>query len=74
MMKTPSAFNRDQLATLAVDVRKGELPECPVCAVALDEQAVPPRADVSYVRDRVWLVCPSCHRTAVLDRREPGHA
>ena len=74
MMKTPSAFTRDQLAALAVVVWKGGQPVCPVCAVALDEQAVPPRTDVSYVRDRVWLVCPSCHRTAVLDRREPGHA
>ncbi len=73
-MKTPSAFTHDQLATLAEVVRKGGHPVCPECAVALDEQAVPPRSDVSYVRDRVWLVCPSCHRTGVIDRREPGHA
>jgi hypothetical protein len=73
-MKKPSAFTRDQLTTLAEVVRKGGHPACPACAVPLDEQAVPPRADVAYVRDRVWLVCPSCHRTAVLDRREPGHA
>ncbi len=43
---------------------------CPRCAVPMDERPVPPRRDVSYVRDRLWLVCPRCHRTAVLDRRD----
>jgi hypothetical protein len=45
---------------------------CPRCDVALDRRAVPPRSDVSYVRDRLWLVCPRCHRTVVLDSREDG--
>jgi hypothetical protein len=42
---------------------------CPRCLVLLDRRRVPPRRDVSYVRDRLWLVCPTCRRTAVLDRR-----
>lgn len=36
----------------------------------MDRREVPPRPDVSYVRDRVWVVCPRCHAAAVLDRRE----
>ena len=44
---------------------------CPRCDVAMDRRDIPPRSDVSYVRDRVWLTCPSCHATAVVDRR-PG--
>jgi ribosomal protein S27AE len=43
---------------------------CPRCGVPMDARPVPPRPDVSYVRDRLWLVCPRCHRTVVLDRRE----
>ena len=70
-MQTPGTFTRDQLATLGESVRAGRHPSCPACGASLDERSVPPREDVSYVRDRVWLVCPSCHRSAVLDRREP---
>jgi hypothetical protein len=41
---------------------------CPRCGSALDRREVPPRADVSYVRDRIWLLCGGCGATAVLDR------
>jgi hypothetical protein len=68
-MKTPEAFSRPQVRELERAVRAGAHPACPVCAVALDERVVPPRDDVSYVRDRIWLLCPSCRRSAVVDRR-----
>ena len=68
-MKTPDPFTHEQVHDLGRAVRAGERPRCPVCSVPLDETAVPPRGDVSYVRDSVWLVCPSCHRSAVVDRR-----
>ena len=35
----------------------------------MDARLVPPRSDVAYVRDRVWLACPACGRTLVIDRR-----
>ncbi len=69
MMKTPEAFSREQERAIGRLVREGGRPLCPTCAVTLDERAVPPREDVSYVRDRVWLVCPSCRRSTVVDRR-----
>jgi len=75
-MRIPESFTHREVQDLARAVRAGAAPVCPVCAVLLDETAVPPREDVSYVRDRVWLVCPTCHRTAVVDRRWPiarGH-
>lgn len=52
--------------------RSGEAVECPRCGVAMDRRPVPPRTDVSYVRDRVWLLCPGCRGTLVMDRREGG--
>ncbi len=73
-MKLPRPFNAEQTAGLARTFWAGKPPHCPECGTRLDERSVPPRADVSYVRNRVWLVCPACHRTAVIDRREPGHA
>jgi hypothetical protein len=69
LMKTPEAYTHQQVHELEQVVRAGQVAACPECAVPLDERAVPPRQDVSYVRDRVWLVCPSCHRSAVVDRR-----
>lgn len=63
-------FTHDEIGELTRGLLAGERLPCPRCGVALDRWPVPPRPDVSYVRDRVWLVCPRCHRTAVLDRRE----
>lgn len=58
-------------AALGRALREGRPLECPDCDVPLDRRPVPPRRDVSYVRDRVWLVCPRCASTVVLDRRGP---
>ena len=69
-MKNPGPFTHPQIQELGRIVRSGRSPSCPECAAPLDERAVPPRGDVSYVRDRILLVCPSCHRTAVIDRRD----
>lgn len=66
----PDAFSHDEIHELGLALEGQEALVCPRCAVPLDRRAVPPRRDVSYVRDRVWVVCPTCHRTAVLDRRE----
>ena len=48
--------------------RAGDALTCPRCGTALDVRPVPPRADVSYVRDRLLVVCSSCHGIHVLDR------
>ena len=50
--------------------RSGEALICPRCRIALDLRGVPPRNDVSYVRDRVLVVCSECHGTHVLDRKQ----
>ena len=42
---------------------------CPRCGAALEVRDVPPRPEVAYVRDRVWLLCGGCGGSAVLDRR-----
>lgn len=42
---------------------------CPRCAGALELRDVPPRTEVAYVRDRVWLLCAACGASAVIDRR-----
>lgn len=57
--------------SLGAALRAGQSLSCPRCETLLDRREVPPRKDVSYVRDRVWVNCPKCHTTAVLDRKQP---
>ncbi|HET9947905.1 MAG TPA: hypothetical protein VFQ22_03150 [Longimicrobiales bacterium] len=67
-MKPPGRFDPAQLRALAAALERGYPLHCPVCSARLDEWPVPPRPDVSYVRDRLLLVCSSCGRSATLDR------
>jgi hypothetical protein len=71
-MKTPEGYTAAEARALAEALRCGERPVCPRCGAPLDERSIPPRGDVSYVRERVWLVCPACHGNAVLERRDLG--
>ena len=43
---------------------------CPRCGGRFDRTDVPPRNDVPYVRDRIWLICATCGVGLVMDR--PG--
>ena len=43
---------------------------CPECDILMDHLHIPPRSDVSYVRDRTLLTCPSCQRTLIVDHAQ----
>ena len=47
---------------------KAEAASCPRCGESLSITPIPPRSDVSYVRNRVLLECPRCCLRAVVDR------
>jgi hypothetical protein len=40
---------------------------CPGCQAPLARHPVPAPAAVSYVRHRLLVICPRCHRSATLD-------
>lgn len=63
-----SNYSRQELAELRTAAREGRQLACPRCDVPLEPHPVPARPPVAYVRDRVWYLCPSCERSAVLDR------
>jgi hypothetical protein len=69
---TPANYTRDEEERLLASLREGSPPECPRCGRRLVEEAVPPRPELPYVRDRVWLVCSGCRRSIVIDRRRLG--
>jgi len=70
-MKRPDAYTFAERQAVADALRTGAPVACPRCGGPLDEWPVPPRGDVSYVRDRVWLVCVPCSRSVILDRHDP---
>ncbi|MFG1690643.1 hypothetical protein ACGF5M_00565 [Gemmatimonadota bacterium] len=67
--ETPAdSYSRDERERLSrMALGDGAL-SCPRCGGTVDRRAIPPRTDVSYVRDRIWLVCNDCSRSLVIDR------
>lgn len=66
------AFTAGERKVLEQALGRGEDPPCPACGGTLSHRAVPPSRQVSYVRRRVWVLCPSCKRTGAVDvRQEP---
>lgn len=57
---------------LAAALAAGSEPRCPACREAVSVREVPRPEEVSYVRRRVWVLCPSCRRTGAVDVREGG--
>ncbi len=63
----------DEVERIRADLTGGFDPVCPRCQGRFDRTDVPPRDDVPYVRNRVWLVCANCGATVVMDRpRKPA--
>lgn len=64
-----SGYTREEEERLVRVLREGGPPLCPRCGAGLATRDVPPSEAISYVRDRLWLVCPRCRTSLVLDRR-----
>lgn len=63
------AFTTEQRRTLE-QLAAGTGPmACPVCGATLVVNDVPGGHRISYVRHRVWVICPSCRRSAAVDVR-----
>lgn len=67
------AYDAAERRALEAALREGRPLRCPECDVPLSAQRVDRSPEVSYVRHRVWVLCPQCRRTASLDR-PPGAA
>ena len=60
-------YTREQRTALERAVREREELRCPACGERVVESRVAARADVAYVRRRIWLLCSGCRRAASLD-------
>jgi hypothetical protein len=63
-------FRREEATRVRASWATGAAVVCPRCDIVLDPSPVPPRSDVSYVRDRVILVCRSCGGSTAVERRD----
>jgi hypothetical protein len=46
----------------------GKAPQCPRCRVAMHPRTIGGGSfGLGYARQRVWLLCPRCHRSAIFD-------
>jgi len=63
-------FSRSELVEFRAKLRLGLPPACPTCSTPLLSRPIPPREDVAYVRHRIWLLCPHCQRSALLENPE----
>jgi hypothetical protein len=60
-------FTAEDRRRLVAGLRAGREPSCPACGADLKRSPVQRPDGVSYVRHRVWLVCPACKRSAAVD-------
>jgi len=69
-VRITGGFTEEERRRIAALVGGGErAPPCPRCGRPLQLREIPPRADLPYVRSRLWLLCDRCEATAVFDRR-----
>jgi transposase-like protein len=48
----------------------GAMPECPRCGTAMTVRRIGGGSfGLGYARRREWLICPTCHRSAIFDAK-----
>jgi hypothetical protein len=63
-----NGYSREQRRALEEAARRGGPLHCPACGTELARREITPSPELPYVRRRVWLICPGCRRTAVVER------
>ena len=60
-------YSKTERHALEAALKSGGPLDCPACGARVSARSVPAPPEVSYVRHRVWIMCPSCKRTASID-------
>ncbi len=61
-------FTAEEEKQLRSAVQEGELPSCPRCQVRMTRRPIGGGSfGLGYHRQREWLLCPSCRRSAIFD-------
>lgn len=62
-----AVYRPEQRRALARAVAQKEAVTCPACGARVTVNHVDPGPRISYVRQRVLVICSSCHRSAAID-------
>jgi hypothetical protein len=63
-------FTAEEERQMRAAVLDGALPPCPRCAVRMTRRPIGGGSfGLGYHRQREWLLCPSCRRSAIFDVR-----
>ena len=63
-------FAPEEEQQMRAAVQGGTLPECPRCHVRMTRRPIGGGSfGLGYHRQREWLLCPSCRRSAIFDVR-----
>ncbi|MCA0375182.1 MAG: hypothetical protein LCH84_05910 [Gemmatimonadetes bacterium] len=69
-MSESARYTADEERALREAVQRGEVPMCPRCAVPMTQRALGGGSfGLGYHRQRDWLLCPGCRRSALFDVR-----
>ncbi|HEX6941481.1 MAG TPA: hypothetical protein VF128_01070 [Gemmatimonadaceae bacterium] len=69
-MTDASQYTADEERAIREAARRGEKPVCPRCSVVLTPRDIGGGSfGLGYARRREWLICGSCHRSVLFDRK-----
>ncbi len=69
-MTDAARYTADEERGLRTSVTAGERPVCPRCAVIMTKRPIGGGSfGLGYHRQREWLLCPSCKRSAIFDTK-----
>lgn len=69
-MSDTARFTGEEERVLRDAAVAGEAPMCPRCAVRMTHREIGGGSfGLGYHRQREWLLCPSCRRSVMFDRR-----
>ena len=67
-MTERAQYDPEEQRALREAVAAGEAPRCPRCLVPMSRRSIGGGSfGLGYARRREWLICPSCHRSAIFD-------
>jgi hypothetical protein len=69
-MSEPAQYTADEEHEVRASAQRGEKPICPRCHVAMTPREIGGGSfGLGYARRREWLICPSCRRSVLFDRK-----
>ena len=67
-MSEKAQYTAIELQRIREEFASGKMPECPRCGVAMSRREIGGGSfGLGYARQRDWLICGKCRRSAIFD-------